>query len=136
MAVTGASKMRVAIIGKGNVGSALGAGLQKAGHEVRFGHRGPAEPVDAAAKWGEVIILAVPHENADNARAAVKPYADGKTVVDVMNAMGMYDIERNACWMTCANLLVALTDAGVLASPAIRSHLLMVKTHGLYCLAM
>ncbi len=80
--------MKIAIIGKGNVGSALGKGLSNAGHETKFGHRDPAEPVADAAKWGEVIILAVPHNNADDAREEIKPYADGKTVIDVMNAIG------------------------------------------------
>ena len=57
--------MKIAIIGKGNVGTALHKGLSRAGHETKYGHRDPAEPVAEAAKWGEVIILAVPHENAD-----------------------------------------------------------------------
>ena len=80
--------MKIAIIGKGNVGTALYTGLAKAGHETKFGHRDPAESVADAAKWGEVIILAVPHENANNAIAEVEKYADGKTVIDVMNAIG------------------------------------------------
>jgi predicted dinucleotide-binding enzyme len=80
--------MKIAIIGKGNVGTALHNGLRKAGHETKFGHRDPAEPVAEAAKWGEVIILAVPHENANNAREAIKQFADGKIVIDVMNAIG------------------------------------------------
>ncbi len=79
--------MKIAIIGKGNVGSALCQGLSKK-HETKFGHRDPVEPVADAAKWGEIIILAVPHENADDAREAIKPYADGKVVIDVMNAIG------------------------------------------------
>jgi predicted dinucleotide-binding enzyme len=53
-----------------------------------LGHRDPKEPVAEAAKWGEVIILAVPFENASDAIEAVEPYADGKTVIDVMNAVG------------------------------------------------
>jgi predicted dinucleotide-binding enzyme len=80
--------LRIAIVGKGNVGTALSKGLDKAGHEIKFGHRDPKEPVSEAAKWGEVIILAVPFESADNAREAIKPYSDGKTVIDVMNAIG------------------------------------------------
>lgn len=86
-----AKNMKIAIIGKGHVGSALGSGLSKAGHDTKFGHRDPKEPVADAAKWGEVIILAVPHENADDAREAIKPYVDGKVVIDVidvMNAVG------------------------------------------------
>jgi predicted dinucleotide-binding enzyme len=80
--------MKIAIIGKGNVGNALQSGLIKAGHEIKFGHRDPNEPVADAAKWGELIILAVPHENANNAIEAIRPFVDGKTVIDVMNAIG------------------------------------------------
>jgi 8-hydroxy-5-deazaflavin:NADPH oxidoreductase len=80
--------LKIAIIGKGHVGTALSNGLAKAGHEIKFGHRDPKEPVAEAAEWGEVIILAVPHENADQAREEIKQYVDGKTVVDVMNAIG------------------------------------------------
>ena len=80
--------MRIAIIGKGMVGSALGKGLTKAGHETKFGHRDPVEPVADAAKWGEVIILAVPHSSANDAIEAVRQYVDEKTVIDVMNAVG------------------------------------------------
>jgi predicted dinucleotide-binding enzyme len=80
--------VKIAIIGKGNVGTALCSGLIRAGHETKFGHRDPAEPVEDAAEWGEVIILAVPHENASDVIEKIKPYANGKTVVDVMNAVG------------------------------------------------
>jgi len=80
--------MKIAIIGKGNVGSALGKGLTRAGHEIKFGHRDPSEPVSEAAKWGQIIILAVPHNNSVDAIENVKPFADGKTVIDVMNALG------------------------------------------------
>jgi 8-hydroxy-5-deazaflavin:NADPH oxidoreductase len=80
--------LKIAIIGKGHVGTALSKGLAKAGHEIKFGHRDPKEPVADAAKWGEIIILAVPHENADQAIEEIKPYADSKTIIDVMNAIG------------------------------------------------
>ena len=79
--------MKIAIIGKGNVGSALSDGLSGK-HEVKFGHRDPAEPVADAAKWGEIIILAVPHNNANDAIEEIRPYVDGKIVIDVMNAVG------------------------------------------------
>ena len=79
--------MKIAIIGKGNVGSALCSGLSSR-HEVKFGHRDPAEPVADAAKWGEVIILAVPHNSANDAIEAIRPFANGKTVIDVINAIG------------------------------------------------
>lgn len=79
--------MKIAIIGKGSVGTALCAGLSGK-HETRFGHRDPADPVADAAKWGEVIILAVPHNNVGDAVQEIKPYADGKVVIDVTNAIG------------------------------------------------
>ena len=79
--------MRIGIIGKGNVGNALATGLSRAGHEVKFGHRDPKEPVAEAAKWGEVIILAVPHDAAVDTTKAVGSAADGKTVIDVSNAL-------------------------------------------------
>jgi len=80
--------VKIAIIGKGNVGSALGKGLTKAGHEIKFGHRDPSEPVSEAAEWGEIIILAVPHNNSADAIENVKPFVNGKTIIDVMNALG------------------------------------------------
>ena len=79
--------MRIGIIGKGNVGSAIAAGLSRKGHEVKFGHRDPKEPVAEAAKWGEVIILAVPHSSAADTAREVGSAADGKTVIDVSNAV-------------------------------------------------
>ena len=81
------TKVKIAIIGKGNVGTALCSGLIGK-HEVKFGHRDPAEPVAEAAKWGELIILAVPHDNANDAIEEIRPYSDGKIVIDVMNAVG------------------------------------------------
>jgi predicted dinucleotide-binding enzyme len=79
--------MKLGIIGKGNVGSALAAGLKGKGHEIKFGHTGTQEPVGEAAKWGEVIILAVPHRAAADAAKAVGSAADGKTLIDVSNAL-------------------------------------------------
>ena len=80
-------KMKIGKVGKGNVGTALATGLTRAGHEVKFGPRDPKEPVAEAAKWGEVIILAVPHGAAVDVTKAVGSAADGKTVIDVSNAV-------------------------------------------------
>lgn len=79
--------MNVGIIGKGNVGSAIAAGLSRAGHEIKFGHRDPKETVAEAAKWGEIIILAVPHENVADAAKSIGSLADGKILLDVTNAI-------------------------------------------------
>ena len=80
--------MKIAIIGKGNVGTAIGNGLSRAGHEVKHGHRDPKEPVQEAARWGEVIILAVPFENVTEAAKTIGSLADGKILLDVTNAIG------------------------------------------------
>jgi 8-hydroxy-5-deazaflavin:NADPH oxidoreductase len=79
--------MKIGIIGKGNVGTALAKGLSRAGHEIKFGHRDPKEPAEEAAKWGDVIILAVPFDNVSDAAKAVGSLADGKTLIDVTNAL-------------------------------------------------
>jgi predicted dinucleotide-binding enzyme len=47
----------------------------------------------------EVIILAVPHNNADDAREKIKPFADGKTIIDVMNAIGP-NMDLDISWTT------------------------------------
>ena len=80
--------MKVAIIGKGNVGSAIAKGLTGKGHEMKFGHRDPKEPVLEAAKWGEIIFIAVPYEEVANTVKELGSAADGKPVVDVTNEIG------------------------------------------------
>lgn len=79
--------MKIGIIGKGNVGKALGAGLGRSGHQVRFGHRDPKETVAAAASFGDLIILAVPYPAVKSAVAEVGAAADGKVLIDVTNPL-------------------------------------------------
>lgn len=79
--------MKIAIIGKGNVGNAIAKGLSNKGHEIKFGHRDPKEPVAEAAEWGEVIVLAIPHSAASEATTAIGSAADGKIVIDVSNTL-------------------------------------------------
>ena len=80
--------MKIAMIGKGNVGTALSAGWQRAGHEIRFGHRDPNEPVRGAAAWGETVVLAVPFAAVPNVTTEIGSAADGKVLIDVTNALG------------------------------------------------
>jgi predicted dinucleotide-binding enzyme len=80
--------LKIGIIGKGNVGTALAVGLSRGGHEIKHGHRDPREPVAEAAEWGEVIILAVPYSSVPDAAKAIGSAADGKTLIDVTNALG------------------------------------------------
>ena len=77
--------MRIAIIGTGNVGSAIARGLKGKGHAVILGARNP-EAAEVAALASETGATA-----ARPAEAAVKALGplDGKTVIDCMNPLGM-----------------------------------------------
>ena len=77
-------KQKIAIIGKGNVGSALQRGLERAGYEVRSSGKETAE--DAAA-WGEIIILAVPFTAIDDVLHELANAIDRKIVVDATNPL-------------------------------------------------
>ncbi len=92
--------MRIAIIGAGNVGQALGRGWTKAGHEIRFGVPDPMatrypklapeqlkRPADAIAA-AEAIVLATPWEATE---AAIKSLGDlaGRLVIDCTNPLAM-----------------------------------------------
>ncbi len=79
--------MKIGIIGKGYVGTAIGSALSSKGHSVKYGHRDPKEPVSEAAEWGEIIVLAVPHEGVEDAAKNIDAAADGKVLLDVTNAI-------------------------------------------------
>ena len=76
--------MKIAIIGNGNVGSALERGLKRAGHDVRAtGHENVRETVE----WGELIMLAVPFGAIDDALQTMSDAVNGKVLIDVTNAL-------------------------------------------------
>jgi 8-hydroxy-5-deazaflavin:NADPH oxidoreductase len=77
---------KIGIIGDGNVGSALARGLKRAGHEVRTVGKDPGAIRDTAG-WGEVVILAVPFGALDDVVKTAGEVVQGKTVVDVTNAL-------------------------------------------------
>jgi predicted dinucleotide-binding enzyme len=77
-------KRKVAIIGRGNVGSALQRGLSRAGYDVRSATREDARQV---ASWGEIVILAVPWRAEEEALLELGDAIDGKPLVDVTNAL-------------------------------------------------
>lgn len=80
------AEKRIGIIGAGNVGSALARGLERAGHEVRpVGNDGAA--VRDVAKWADDVILAVPFGAIDDAVRKAGDGLDGKTLIDVTNAL-------------------------------------------------
>lgn len=76
---------KIAIIGKGNVGSALEKGMKRAGYEVRT-TGADANEVRAAGAWGDVLVLAIP---ADARRDAITNLGnvEGKTIIDPTNLL-------------------------------------------------
>lgn len=92
--------MRIAIIGAGNVGGGLGAGLVRAGHEVAFGVRDPGsekaraavagapgsratQPVEAVV--GTDVVAVALRPVALPATVAALPSLEGRIVIDAMN---------------------------------------------------
>ncbi len=72
---------RIAIIGAGNVGRALGEGWAKRGHEVIHGSREPANSIPDAARSGEVVVIAVPWKGAAEALRSAGDLK-GKIILD------------------------------------------------------
>ena len=77
-------KPKVGIIGDGNVGSALRRGLERAGYEVRAVGKGQ---VTETGGWADVLMLAVPYGAIDDVVAELGDGVNGKTLVDVTNAL-------------------------------------------------
>ena len=91
----------IAIIGTGNVGSAIGAAAVKAGYEVVFaarddektqaiadtaGARAASSVTDAVAA-SDIVVLAVPYGALAAVAAEIAPVAIGKVVVDPTNPL-------------------------------------------------
>lgn len=93
-------KLKIGIIGSGNVGSAIGAVWVEAGHEVMFSSRhlehdealaarlgGGARagtPRDAAT-FGEVVMVSVPYHALPDVGEEVGDLLQGKVVIDTNN---------------------------------------------------
>jgi len=93
--------LKIAILGAGNVGTALAKGWVAAGHEIRFGARRPheekvqalvselgatAEGVAEAAAWGEVVVLATPWMAVPEVLAAAGSL-EGKILLEATNPL-------------------------------------------------
>ena len=95
--------MRIAVIGKGNVGSALAPNFAAAGHDVVYGVRDPADPkyksddgvalrtVSDAVGGAEAVLLAVHWQVVDDVLAEAGDLS-GKILIDCTNA---YDFQNN-----------------------------------------
>ncbi len=99
------SKQRIGVLGTGDVGQVLGAGLAARGHEVKLGSRDAKNPKAVAwaekngalasagtfadaAKFGEVVILALSWSGVMNAlELAGHDNFAGKVVIDAVNPL-------------------------------------------------
>jgi len=95
-----AEKMKIGIIGSGDVGSAIGAVWVQAGHEVMFSSRHiehdrslaarlgagarAGTPREAAA-FGDVVMVAVPYHALPDVGETVADLIEGKVVIDTCN---------------------------------------------------
>ncbi len=92
---------RIAIIGTGNVGSAVGAGAAKAGYDVVFagqdadkaesvaedaGGSAVTTPREAVAD-ADIVVLAVPYTAVEDVAREIAPVAAGKVVIDPTNPL-------------------------------------------------
>jgi 8-hydroxy-5-deazaflavin:NADPH oxidoreductase len=89
--------MKIAIIGAGNVGQALGKAWEKRGHSVTYGTRNPGNPkydglktasVADAARAADVILLATPWGETEAALNAAGDLS-GKLLLDATNPLTM-----------------------------------------------
>lgn len=91
--------MRVAVIGTGNVGSALAATLRRAGHDVILSARDAQKTASVADELGastaptpgdavrqsDVAILAVPFDALMDVAEQIRPAAADKVIIDLTN---------------------------------------------------
>jgi predicted dinucleotide-binding enzyme len=89
--------MRIAVIGTGHVGSALGGKFVAAGHEVVYGSRraegegpgdAPIRAVGDALADAEVVVLAVPARAVPDLIAEHGAKLAGTIVIDAVNRIG------------------------------------------------
>ncbi len=92
--------MKIGIIGAGMIGATVGRLWHRAGHDVKFGTRHPralaalvaelgdrasAGTPEDAARFGEVILLAVPLAAVPDLGRTIAPLVAGKVVLDAGN---------------------------------------------------
>jgi 8-hydroxy-5-deazaflavin:NADPH oxidoreductase len=96
-----AGGMRIAVIGKGNIGGTLGSKWLAAGHEVIYGARNgsgegsgegpggaPARSIDQALEGADVVVVAVPGQVVPDVVNEHGALLAGRVVIDAVNRMG------------------------------------------------
>ena len=97
--------MRIAVIGKGNIGGSLGTKWHAAGHDVVYGVRdgsgegaggAPVRGIGDALKDADVVVLAVPGQVVPDMVTEHGAALAGKTVIDAVNRTGAPEFDSRA----------------------------------------
>jgi 8-hydroxy-5-deazaflavin:NADPH oxidoreductase len=97
--------MRIAVIGKGNIGGSLGSKWRAAGYDVVYGAReasgdgpggGPVLGLGDALTDADVVLLAVPGAVVADVVNEQKTALAGKVVIDAVNRIGAPEFDSRA----------------------------------------
>jgi 8-hydroxy-5-deazaflavin:NADPH oxidoreductase len=97
--------MRIAVIGTGNIGGALGTKWRAGGYDVTFGGRdasadgpggAPVLTIADALPDADVVVLAIPGRAAADLVATHSAALAGKTVIDATNNVGAPEVNCRA----------------------------------------
>ena len=97
--------MKIAVIGKGNIGGTLGSKWQAAGYDVVFGARdgsgegpggAPVRGIGDALDGAEVVLLAVPGQVVPDVVTEQGAALAGKVVIDAVNRIGAPEFDSRA----------------------------------------
>jgi predicted dinucleotide-binding enzyme len=97
--------MRIAVIGKGNIGGSLGGKWRAAGYDVVYGARdgsgegpggAPVRGIGDALKDADVVVLAVPGQVVGDVVTEHGAALAGRTVIDAVNRIGAPEFDSRA----------------------------------------
>ncbi len=98
-------RMKIAVIGTGNIGGSLGTKWVAAGYDVVYGSRkasgegpggAPVLAVSDALDGADVVVLAVPGPAVADVVGAQSAALAGKIVIDAVNRMGQPEVNSRA----------------------------------------